>query len=332
MKTLLFWLVTFAVFFGGAIFFMTSMPGESHMGAMPGLNDDERTISGRLASHVETIGRDIGTRGTHQPQALDDASTYLNSQLRRAGYDVHEHNVESKIGTLHTLECTQLGMRGADEYIVVGAHYDSEQRSPGADSNASGCAVLVELARLVKESSNERSIRFVLFPTGSSSFAGDEKSGAAVFAREMRTRHEKVFVMLSLDGLGYFRDTPNSQSVPFPFGFSYPDTGNFVAFIGDLDTREITRKSVELFRTGVKFPCQGVAVPGFTPNFECSDHAGFRHQGFPAILVTDTGTLRYPQSGTSFDTNDRLDYDKMARVTTGLFRVVTGLAKKSSLL
>jgi hypothetical protein len=332
VKTLLFWIVTFAVFFGGAIFFMTSMPGEPHSGAMPALSDDERTIADRLSGCVETIGRDYGSRGTHQPQALDDTATYLHSALRKAGYDVHESNVESKIGTLHTLECTQLGTRSADEFIVVGAHYDCEARSPGSDSNASGCAVLVEIARLVKDTANERSVKFLLFPTGSGAHASDEKSAAAIYAREMRTKHEKVVVMLSLDGLGYYRDTPASQSVPFPFGLVYPDTGNFVAFIGDLESREVTRKAVELFRFSAKFPSQGIAVPGFMPDFECSDHAGFRHQGFPAILVTDTGTLRYPQSGTSFDTNDRLDYEKMARVTTGLARVVTGLAKKTSLL
>ena len=35
--------------------------------------------------------------------------------------------------------------------------------------------------------------------------------------------------MLSLETIGYYTDEPNSQRYPFPLGFFYPSTGNFIA-------------------------------------------------------------------------------------------------------
>ena len=54
-----------------------------------------------------------------------------------------------------------------------------------------------------------------------------------------------------------------------------------------------------------------------------SDHASFRDQGFPAIMVTDTAYNRNPRYHKASDT---LDYERMARVTLGLAAVLRDLA------
>jgi len=57
-----------------------------------------------------------------------------------------------------------------------------------------------------------------------------------------------------------------------------------------------------------------------------SDHASFRDQGFPAIMVTDTAYNRNPHYHRASDTPETLDYERMARVTLGLVAVLRDLA------
>ena len=48
--------------------------------------------------------------------------------------------------------------------------------------------------------------------------------------------------------------------------------------------------------------------------------------GYPALMVTDTALFRYPYYHTAEDTPDKLDYDRLARVVTGLDKVIGELA------
>ena len=100
--------------------------------------------------------------------------------------------------------------RGGAGPIIVGAHYDTVPGSPGADDNASGIAVLLELAAM------KLPVRFVAFANEAPYFLGEEM-GSFVYARE---RAAGVRAMFSLEMLGYYRDQPGSQRYPAPLGFS----------------------------------------------------------------------------------------------------------------
>lgn len=332
MKAVLFWLVVAAAFCVGMGVYMTAMPGDTFVGGLPTLTEDQSGVADRLSGHVAKLAGEIGTRGAHQVGSLTDARNYFDTQLNRAGYQVRDQAFDARGILVSNIEATRTGTRRPSDVIVIGAHYDSREGSPGANANASGCAVLLEVARELAAAPADRTIRFVLFANGAGPGAGDEKSGAAYYAREARKHGEKIVAMISIDSIGYYRDLPGSQSMPFPFGTLYPKMGNFVFFSGDLGSRELVRSSLFAFRKGTRFPSEGLAVPAFVPGFVSSDHLGFRTQGFPAIVVSDTGTLRYPQAGTAGDTADRLDFARMARVTTGLAQVVKSLAQSASLL
>ena len=60
-----------------------------------------------------------------------------------------------------------------------------------------------------------------------------------------------------------------------------------------------------------------------------SDHWAFWQEGYPAIMVTDTAPFRYPHYHTPYDTPDKIDYDRLARVVAGLARVVVDLADRT---
>ena len=54
--------------------------------------------------------------------------------------------------------------------------------------------------------------------------------------------------MICLETLGYYTDAPDSQKYPAPFSWFYPSTGNFVGFVGNLDSRPLVRDCVASFR------------------------------------------------------------------------------------
>jgi len=60
-----------------------------------------------------------------------------------------------------------------------------------------------------------------------------------------------------------------------------------------------------------------------------SDHWSFWKAGYPAVMVTDTAYNRYAHYHTATDTPDKVDFSHMARVVSGLQRVIGELATEA---
>jgi Zn-dependent M28 family amino/carboxypeptidase len=243
------------------------------------------------------------------------------------GYAVAHQSFEDGLATYINIEVIHEGTERPDEIVIVGGHYDSVEGTPGADDNASGTAAVLELARLLREETFPRTIRFVAFANEEPPFFGTGRMGSAHYAARSADLHENIVAMISLETVGYFQDNPESQGYPAPFNFFYPDVGNFIGFVGNLPSRGLVRRSLATFRDAVQFPSEGVAAPEQIPGVWWSDHSPFWTHGFKAIMITDTAPFRNPHYHQSTDTPDRLDYDRMARVVTGVAAVVRQLAR-----
>jgi hypothetical protein len=150
--------------------------------------------------------------------------------------------------------------------------------------------------------------------------------GSLVYARKCRERGDDVVAMLSLETIGYYSDEPRSQRYPPLVRGRYPSEGNFIAFVGHYQSRELVRRCVQLFREHAEFPSEGAALTSLVPRVGASDHWSFWKMGWPSLMVTDTAPYRYPHYHKESDTPDKLDYEQMARVVDGLERVVRELA------
>jgi hypothetical protein len=151
--------------------------------------------------------------------------------------------------------------------------------------------------------------------------------GSLVYARQLRSKHVAIFAMISLETIGYFSDSAGSQKYPALLSLLYPSRGNFIAFVGNPESRSLVRRSVRKFRETTRFPSEGIAAPADWPGVGWSDHWSFWQQRFyPAIMVTDTALFRYRYYHTPFDTSDRIDFEKMAKVVEGVQQVIEDLA------
>ncbi len=313
----------------GGLSYMTVMPGESYRGPLPPLTAEEHELAQRLRQHVFQIGRKV--HNTAHPGQLENTARYIESTLAGFGYTVRQQIFNTDGNRVRNLEVTISNTdarRHKPRLIVVGAHYDSAPGSPGANDNATGSAAVIELARslMTMEPTPEREVRLVLFVNEEPPYFKTAQMGSFRHAQDLHRRGEDVMAMLSLETLGWYSDDKGSQQYPPPFNTLYPDTGNFIAFVGDLGSRRLVQRAIGAFRRHAKFPSEGIAAPASIPGVDWSDHWAYRKHGYPALMITDTAPYRYPYYHTEEDTPDKVDYERLARVVKGIEMVIRELA------
>ena len=304
------------------------MPSKSYSGPFQALNKDEQILRDRLESHVNHLARQIGERNIWHYSALEAAATYILDNFKDFGYLPDIQDYESHGKAVDNLVAEKLGNTLPQEIVVIGAHYDSVFGSPGANDNGSGVAAMLEIARILTDKAMRRTVRFIAFVNEEPPFFYTEEMGSHVYATHARKLEERIIAMLSLETIGHYSDVPGSQRYPFPFNLFYPDTANFIGFVGNLASRSLVRYSLDAFRKSTPFPSEGLASPGWITGVSWSDHWSFWRAGYPAIMITDTAFFRYAHYHAPTDSPDKLDYNRTARVVRGLSHVVEALANR----
>ncbi|MEA5598125.1 M28 family peptidase [Rivularia sp. UHCC 0363] len=200
--------------------------------------------------------------------------------------------------------------------ILIAAHYDGVPGTPGADDNATGVAVLLELARIFVTQPTKYPLRLVAFDMEEYGLLGSRD-----YVAKLQREKQKLRLMMSLEMLGYCDSNPDSQVYPAPLlKRFYPSTGDFIALIGNLRTlpdlfrlRNIIRKS-GIESEFLPVPNQGKMVP----SVRRSDHSPFWDAGYPAMMVTDTSFMRNPHYHKPSDKIGTLDLDFLTGVCRGL--------------
>lgn len=305
------------------------MPGESYSGALPRLTAEEALIETELMQDVRFIADEIGEHNYIFYDNLAEVERFLQESFEEIGYAVERQTYTVNDRNFSNLAVEIKGSQNPDEIVIVGAHYDSVVGSPGANDNGTGAAAVLALAKAFAGKDIKRTLRFVEFTNEEPPFFWTENMGSLVYAKGCEERQENVVAMLSLETMGYFSDEPKSQK--YPLGLLdkvYPDVGNFIAFVGNLDSGSLVRKVIKNFRSHTNFPSEGVALPGKVPGVGWSDHWSFWQVGYPALMVTDTAPFRYGEYHTMQDTTDKIDGDRVARIVAGLQRTIESLVNE----
>src|SRR3989449_6966244 len=132
-------------------------------------SDPVRAVVGRLEldkykAHIKGLTQ-FGDRmqGTQRNR---DAIDWLEKQLRSFGYSsVERHRFMSSSGPLENIYATKVGTSIPGEMYIVSAHMDGRGGGGAADDDASGCAVVLELARVLAmpDVRTNRSVRFIFW-------------------------------------------------------------------------------------------------------------------------------------------------------------------------
>jgi len=287
----------------------------------------ERELAGRLIRHLESTART--PRNLAHFDALEAAARYIETALEELGCRSVRHEFLVGGRSVRNIEVVveppDLPARAPS--IVVGAHYDSPDDSPGANDNGTGLAALIELAgALAVAPPMSTRLRLVFFVNEELPYGKTEDMGSLRFARDLRRRGERVHGMIALETIGYFSDLRGSQRLPMPYSFIYPDVGNFIAFVALPGGRRFLGRCLRAFRRHSAFPSVGAIAPPFVEGSDLSDHWAFTQLGIPALMVTDTAPFRNPFYHTTDDLPETVDCLSLARVTVGFESMLRELA------
>ena len=287
----------------------------------------DQDLAVRLRAHVTAIAS-VPHNVTYYAE-LEKAAAVIEGRLTDFGFDpqAQEYVVDGTIPVRNIEAVIEPAIQQrSPPTFVIGAHYDSPDDCPGANDNGTGVAALLEIARALSNHRPERHrLRLQFFVNEEAPYCKTPDMGSWQAANRLKEQGENINGMVALETLGYFSQEPRSQDFPVPFNWIYPDTGNFVAFVGLPGARNFTHTLTRKFRKLSGFPAIGGIAPGFIPGIDLSDHWAFDQFGFPALMVTDTAPFRNPYYHQLNDTPDNVDYENLARITRGLIRVIEDL-------
>jgi len=249
------------------------------------------------------------------------AKEYLIQKLQQFGY---EPVVQTFSTTGNNILVTKLGTTYPDEVVILCAHYDAmpagSAAAPAADDDGSGCAALLEAARILRDTDFAYTIVFALW---------DEEEqgllGAKFYAGAMAANDALIRGVINMDAIAYDGNADKKARIhtrPIANSIELADSIFAIREHYDID--------LDLLLTN----------PGAT----YSDHAAFWTEGYGAILVIEEfGADGNPFYHTPNDRTVHFDvpyYHKLAKLSiatlatiaepTGIFQVVPTTATASS--
>lgn len=275
----------------------------------------------RLKAHVRMLSETLHPRSVEELTNLEAAANYIHAEFTATGAVVADQWFTDR-GEKYRNVIARFGP-AEGPLLVIGAHYDSFEATPGADDNASGVAGLIELAGLLDRHPPLRPVELVAYTNEEPPHFRYPSMGSAHHAASLRAAGRDISLMLALEMIGWFSDAPGSQTYPVPgMTLLYPDKGDFIAIIGRFGDWSETREVKTAMRSAGDLPVHSMNSLALIPGVDFSDHLNFWAEGYPALMITDTAFYRNPYYHAAEDTYDRLDYARMAKVVEGVFAVV----------
>jgi hypothetical protein len=300
-----------------------SLPTRQPLARLAPVFDPERLMAHvRFLAADEMEGRGIGSQG------LEKAADYIAAELERAGLTpggddgtwfqtwAEPSGPEGKPATLRNVIGVLPGLNKdwAEQSVVLGAHYDhlglgwpdvrtgnQGRIHNGADDNASGVAVMLELARLLaRELKPKRSVVFV-------AFSGEEwkLKGSRRYVEAMRRWPAKAAIgMVNLDTVGRLE-------------------GKKLTLLGSGTAREWRHIAMGVgYTTGVEAVCVADDPGG-------SDQKSFHDIGVPAVQVFTGATEDYHRPG---DDIGKIDAAGLVKVATFVRETLVYLSERDAAL
>lgn len=306
------------------------MPGPKNNPIDPPLTQDELEVWAYLHRHVDYLAGQIGIRHDSMPDSIASTIAYIHEEWVKLGHAVETQTYPTEAMEAKNLIVEWPGAKKPDEIVIVGAHYDTVSRTPGADDNASAVAMMLAVCKALNGRKFQRTLRFVAFANEEPMHFSGPTMGSRVYADRCKADGDNVHAMICLEMVGFYNTAHASQDYPSEIpNFIRPllrDKGDFIALVSDLATRSKLGTFKRAFKKAVKFPVIAAPLPKAQQIMWVSDHGPFWDNGYPAFMVTDTSWFRNPNYHTMNDTPDTLDYDRMTRVAVGVTEGVAALA------
>ena len=274
-----------------------------------------------INDHLTRITKTEGYRNYQNRSVLNQTARYILSVFQQyadtawlQSYAIDDHiyhNVVCRFGT------------SDKPIIVVGAHYDVCGDQEGADDNASGVTGLLELARLLKNSSPDYPIELVAYSLEEPPFFRTPYMGSYVHAKSLFDQQTDVYGMLVLEMIGFYNDKKDSQDYPLkPMKVIYGTKGDFILLAKRTGSGAFVNRFSDAFNQTAELPVKQIKAPAKMKGIDFSDHLNYWHFGYDALMVTNTAFYRNKNYHRTTDTMETLDIPRMASVIDGVYQAL----------
>lgn len=263
---------------------------------------EQQKMIGELTGKFEWNGQRLQARSSSEERAL--AREFLKDKIHSLGLEPKEQaylmpNLNPLIDLLFSpfkganvytvLESTEK----SDEYIVLGAHFDTEVGCPGAIDNGTGVALIFSVVtRLQALDYRSKNIILVFFDQEE-----EELVGSQAFAQFLKDENMKIHSVHTVDTIGWGADGDGTVELELPSS-----------------ELEMIYKKVSLLK-GYAFHVTRV---------NSTDHHSFRKHGYQAVGLTDefvNGDYT-PHKDTPQDTYETVNFDFLAKSTWFVYEVI----------
>ena len=255
----------------------------------------QREVIAKLAG-AQAIRPGVTLTNRSTPENKQEARAYLEATLKSFGLEPKRQPYGTAGG--ENVYAVLSSGRASAAAVVLGAHYDSVLRAPGANDDASGVAAVLAVARAMTQVTPRTRDLLVVF------FDEEERGllGSKAFAQMLKDENRAVQSVHTIDQMGWDQNHNRAIELELPYD-------------GAADLYAAAAKAL------------GVEIPMFTTTETASDHSSFRRLGFPAIGVTEE--YRHndttPYIHRAGDTVETIDFDYLASTTRLLIAVMKTL-------
>lgn len=257
----------------------------------------ERDVVARLSGHSEIRpGLRIQDRFTLDNRK--EARAYLRGLWQDMSLDVHEQDYGAEGQNLYAILRATVP---SEEYVVLGAHYDTVARSPGANDDGTGVALVTAVAaEFFKSTPRSRNLILVLF---------DEEErglrGSRAFAQKIRDEGLKVLAVHTVDQMGWDQDHDLAVELELPY-----------------------EGAKDLYESAAKALDRPILI--HVTQESGADHSAFRRLGFQAVGLTEEYRNKdtTPHIHRPGDTFDTIQFEYLASTTRLVIGVMRALIQE----
>lgn len=264
---------------------------------------------------IHHLSVDIGERTIRKYENLERSKNYIIDYFTRYGAAPKEETYTAAGAKVSNIIAEISGSDNPDAIILVGAHYDTIEDTPGADDNASGVAALLELFRLLSRYRFKKTVRFVAFTLEEPPFFSTKLMGSMVNAHNCVKRNDKIELMVCLEMMGYaarkcHQDYPVNHN-----RHEYPAYGSYISVISLPSNSEFVHLWKKIYNNHTRSKIYAYIGPASIPGMDMSDHMSFIRSGYPAIMISDTGFYRNKNYHSSDDSYETINFKFLADST-----------------
>lgn len=253
-----------------------------------------------FTGHSPYKGKKITRRYNNEEREF--ARSYIKQKLLNLDLEPIEKAYQETIPMLNKQQNPAIGTNlytiipatvDTDEYIVLGAHFDTVKEAPGASDNASGCALIYGVAKaMIQQESRKKHLMIVFLDKEEIGHAG-----ALAFSKWLKEEDYNIHSVHTVDQIGWDKDGDRNIELEVP----------------TKELKDAYRKHVSTFD-----------IKAYSTRETGSDHKEFRADGFNAVGITE----EYRNGDTSpfhhdpRDTYETIDFGYLNFVTYFVFKVI----------